>query len=74
MPAAIAVGGLVRARTSAPSIDDRAGDATVEANDRRGELGAPGAHQAADAEHLAACEREVDVVCCLAVVRPDTVE
>ena len=55
-------GGDVVGRKRFAVDDDLAGQPAVEADDGAGELGAAGAHQPADAEHLAAMQRQIDVV------------
>ena len=42
--------------------DDLAGVVPIETEEDARELGAPGAHQAEEAEHLAACRAKVDVL------------
>ena len=66
------VGGLSGA-TAAPFTATRRRRAAVIADDRRGELGAPGAHQAADADDLAAHRSRLTSLT-LAVVSPSHVE
>ena len=60
MPAAIAACGL-SGLTAAPFMTTRAASAAVIADDRLGELGAAGAHQAGDADDLALAHRQADV-------------
>ena len=47
--------------TSLPATRIEPASTAIIADDRLGELGAAGAHQAADADHLAATDREADV-------------